>query len=77
MVSLSYLSIGQKAKISGFSADTATWLRFMEMGLRINETIQILEKLPFGGNLIVLSKHGKYSLRNSSACQIQVDETIS
>ena len=74
MISLSYLPIGQKAKISGFSANKNIVLRFMEMGLKINETIQVLEKLPFGGNLIILSKYGKYSLRRSSASQIQVNE---
>ena len=74
MISLSYLPIGHKAKISSFETNKKTWLRFMEMGLRINETIQVLGKLPFGGNLIVLSKHGKYSLRYSSALQIKVDE---
>lgn len=74
MISLSYLPVGQKAKISGFSAGGGLGLRFMEMGLRINETVQVLGKLPFGGNLVILSKHGKYSLRSSSASQIQVDE---
>ena len=77
MISLSYLPVGQKAKISGFETNEKTWQRFMEMGLKINETIQILGKLPFGGNLIVLSKHGKYSLRYSSACQIKVDSISS
>ena len=75
MLSLSYLPVGQKAKISSFSTQS-TWKRFMEMGLKVNETIQVLGKLPFGGNLIVLSKHGKYSLRSSSANQITVDETV-
>ena len=74
MASLANLAIGKKAKIAGFLDHKKTWQRFMEMGLKTNETIQILEKLPFGGNLIVLSQHGKYSLRGSSACQIQVDE---
>ena len=74
MASLANLAKGKKAKISGFSTHTKAWQRFMEMGLKINETIQILEKLPFGGNLIVLSNYGKYSLRGSSARHIQVDE---
>ena len=59
MISLSYLPVGQKAKISGFSTNEKIGLRFMEMGLKINETIQILGKLPFGGNLIILSKTWK------------------
>ncbi|MCY4321957.1 MAG: FeoA family protein [Bdellovibrionaceae bacterium] len=74
MTYLSYLPIGQKAKICGFNTKDKTGLRFMEMGLRINETIQVLARLPFGGNLIILSKHGKYSLRHSSASQIQVNK---
>ena len=73
MASLPYLPIGKKAKISGFSANESAWQKFMEMGLRINETIQVLGKLPFGGNLIVLSKYGKYILRHSSALQIKVN----
>ena len=75
MVSLSYLPVGQKAKISSFSTKS-TWQRFMEMGLKVNETIQVLGKLPFGGNLIILSKHGKYSLRRASANLIKVNENI-
>ena len=75
MVSLARLAIGQRAKIAGFSTNENTWQRFVEMGLKINETIQVLGKLPFDGNLIVLSKYGKYSLRSSSAHQIQVNET--
>ena len=75
MVSLSYLSAGQKAKISGFASNSEVWLRFMEMGLKINEPIQVLGKLP-GGSLIILSKHGKYSLRSSSARHIKVDKMI-
>lgn len=63
MISLSDLTIGQKAKIICFETNEKTINRFMEMGLCVNDQIQILGKLPLGGNLIILSSHGKYTLR--------------
>jgi len=70
MTPLSHLSIGQKAKICQFETHAKISRRFMEMGLRINDKIQIIEKL-WGGNLIILSKHGKYVLRRQEAHLIQ------
>ena len=44
----------------------------MEMGLRVKESIQILGWLPLGGNLVILSNHGKYILRKKEAQLIKV-----
>ena len=69
---LSNLSSGEKAEIISFSDYGKTFIRFMEMGLRINESIQMLGQLPFGGNLVILSDHGKYILRKREAQLIKV-----
>ena len=69
---LSNLSLGQKAEIISFSGYGKTFIRFMEMGLRINESIQMLGQLPLGGNFIILSNHGKYILRKREAQLIKV-----
>ena len=74
MTSLSNLSVGKKAIISHFETDGKAWIRLAEMGLRENEPIEILSRLPFGGNLIVLSRYGKYSLRKATAHQIKINE---
>ena len=75
MTSLSNLPVGQKAKIVCFETNNETLTRFMEMGLWINEQIQMLGKLPLGGNLIILSEHGKYTLRKKTAQLIKIIET--
>ena len=75
MVSLYQLPIGQKAKIIYFEMNEKVFIRFMEMGLHINEKIQMLGKLPFGGNLVILSDHGKYTLRKKEACLIKISKT--
>ena len=76
-MSLSDLPIGKTAKIIGFSATEGALIRFMEMGLRANEAIAMLGRLPLGGNLIVLSDHGKYSLRLKEARQIKIAPALS
>jgi len=72
MVSLSHLSLGQKAEIVSFKIHGRELIRFMEMGLRAKESIQMLGWLPFGGNLVILSNHGKYILRKKEAQLIKV-----
>lgn len=72
MTSLSNLSTGQKARIIHFEASEKICMRFMEMGLRVNDSIQILERL-YGGILIVLSEHGKYALRKREARLIKTN----
>ena len=46
----------------------------MEMGLRINEWVQMLGKLPLGGNVVILSEYGKYTLREEEAQLIQTEK---
>lgn len=72
MISLASLAIGQKAKIARFETNQKTLFRFMEMGLRVNEPIQMLGKLPLGGNLVILSDYGKYILREKTARLIRI-----
>ncbi len=74
MTLLSRLPKGRMALITGFSANQHIFLRFMEMGLGANERIQMLGQLPFGGNLVILSYYGKYTLRKTTAQMIQVKE---
>ena len=74
MISLSQLSVGQKAKIVYFEMNEKIFIRFMEMGLCVNEKIQMLGRLPFGGNLVILSKNGKYTLREREARLIKMGE---
>ena len=74
MISLSNLTEGQKAKIVCFETNKKTLIRFMEMGLCVNNQIQMLGKLPLGGNLVILSNHGKYILREKTAKLIKIIE---
>lgn len=74
MTALSNLTVGQKAKIACFETSEQTFIRFMEMGLYINEKIQMLGRLPLGGNVIILSDHGKYTLRKKEAHLIKTVE---
>lgn len=74
MTSLSNLAVGQKAKIVHFDTNESTFIRFMEMGLRLNDLVQVLGKLPLGDNVIVLSKHGKYTFRKKEAQLIKAVE---
>ena len=72
-VSLSRLTQGQVARVVSFGKKPELAGRFLEMGLALNEKVQFLEKLFFGGNLVILSKTGKYSLRKSEADPILVE----
>ena len=75
MTSLSNLSVGQQAKIVHFETNKKSLIRFMEMGLTTNKKIQMLGKLPLGGNLVILSEHGKYILRKQTAKLIKIIRT--
>ena len=72
MTPLSDLAIGQKAKIVRFETNKKTLMYFMKMGLRINDQIQMLGQLPLGGNILILSSHGKYTLRKKTAQFIKI-----
>ena len=71
MTSLSSLHQGQVGQVLSLG-DQETATRFMDMGIYINEKVQFLTSL-FGGNLIILSRYGKYSLRRSEAAPILVE----
>lgn len=72
MMLLSDLAVGQKAKITQFETSTHALICFLEIGLFINANIQILGHLVLGGNLIILSDHGKYILRKPIAKCIKI-----
>lgn len=72
MTSLSRLARGQVGRVISLGGSREAAACFMDMGIYINEKIQFLTNL-FGGNLIILSKTGKYSLRRSEAAPIQVE----
>ncbi|MCY4512532.1 MAG: ferrous iron transport protein A [Bdellovibrionales bacterium] len=72
MTSLSSLHQGQVGQVLSLGGNQEAATRFMDMGIYINEKIQFLTSL-FGGNLVILSKYGKYSLRQSEAAPILVE----
>ena len=75
MTSLSSLAVGQEAKIIHFEVNKKSLLRFMEMGLSPHKKVQMLGTLPLGGNLVILSEHGKYILRKQTAKLIKIIKT--
>ena len=74
MSRLSEGPLGRTLKITGFRASKEACLRLMEMGLCVRGEIQILGRL-WGGNLIILSSSGKYTLRKQTARLIEVADT--
>lgn len=74
MIPLSKLKKGKSARIVSFTDDSLLAFSCIEMGLCINSIIELVDKLHFGGNLVVLSDNGKYSLRQQEANQIMVQE---
>ena len=74
-MSLLRLAVGEKARIVCFNADEKSLVRFMEMGLRVNDQIRLLCRLPFGGNFVILSNYGKYILREQMAGLIHIDKS--
>ena len=69
---LDEVTAGAPAQIVRFEAPPDIALCFMEMGLCVHDKIRILNQLPFGGNLILLSENGKYSIRKQFARWIKV-----
>ena len=72
MKKLSEIQIGEKAYIKKITGQRETLNRLIDMGLSIHSSIRVLNKLPFGGNLVVLSDYGKYTLRSGTAESITV-----
>jgi len=68
------MNTGETAKIKDI-IQVNILTRFREMGLTINSSVQLLGKLPFGGNLIILSDYGKYTIRKQTAEKIKVDSS--
>ena len=73
---LSDLEHKKYARIVSFNDDSLMASCCIEMGLCEDSVIQVLDKLSFGGNLIILSENGKYTLRKKEADQIMVSEII-
>ena len=70
--SLDEVPEGTQVEIIRFEGPSDISLRFMEMGLCVHDKIRVLNQLPFGGNLVILSENGKYSLRKEFAQWITV-----
>ncbi len=73
MIPLSRLKRGQSGRIAAFRGSAEAAFRFMEMGLAEGESARLLERLPFGGNLVVLLENGKYTIRKKDADLIIVE----
>ena len=73
MAPLSKLKIGQTGRIAGFRGPDSLAFYFTEMGLGEGEDALALGRLPFGGNLIILLKNGKYTIRKRDADSIMVE----
>ena len=71
MPPLSSLNVGETAKITDLPSSGEESLALWDMGLRVNETITLLSRLPFGGNLVFMSRNGKYSIRKKQASLIK------
>ena len=73
MIFLSKLRNGQIGRITCFQGDESLTHRLMEIGLYKNDRVQLIGRLPFGGNLVILSKDGKYVLRKKEADLVKVE----
>jgi len=73
MCPLSELTPKKQARIVGFTEDSWITSCCIEMGLCENSIIEIVDYLPFGNHLIVLSENGKYVLRKQEVCHILVE----
>lgn len=73
MIALSQVQKGQKVKINSFQKNDLLTFSCIEIGLCLHSVIKVVDRLPFGGNLVVLSENGKYSLRKEDADCIFVD----
>ena len=69
---LTEMNLGEKAEIKEIQTEDSIFYRLKDMGLTLGSSIKLLVKLPFGGNLIVLSDYGKYSIQKEMAQKIKV-----
>ena len=72
MKPLYQMKLGEKAQIKEIQTQDHVFRRLLEMGLTLDSFIQVLVRLPFGGNLIILSDYGKYSIQKEVAQKIKV-----
>ena len=75
MKSLSQMNLGETAKIKEIDNQNNILTRLKDMGLTLGSNIKLLVRLPFGGNLVILSDYGKYTLHKDVAKQIKVQAT--
>ena len=69
---LTEMKLGEKAEIKEIQTEDNIFYRLKDMGLTLGSSIRLLVRLPFGGNLIVLSDYGKYSIQKEIAKKIKV-----
>lgn len=74
MQTLSSLGNHKYGRIVSFRDNQQVAFYCIEMGLCENVVVQVLDKLLLGGNLVILSKNGKYTIRKEDADQIMVEE---
>ena len=74
MKTLSQMNLGETAKIKEIDSQNQVLIRLRNMGLILGSNIKLLVRLPFGGNLVILSDYGKYTLHKEVASQIKVQE---
>ena len=72
MKALSQMELGEKAEIKEIEAQDNVFHRLRDMGLTLGSSIKLLVRLPFGGNLVILSDYGKYTLHKEIAKKIKV-----
>ena len=73
MIPLSQLNKGQVGKIVQLEGDKELVQRLLDIGLYKKDKVQLLDKLLFGKNLVILSRGGKYVLRVKEAQVIKVE----
>ena len=73
MVLLSQLNQGQVVRIVSIKGNDKFIQRLAEIGILVNEKIQVIQKIFFGNNIIIASQYGNYSLRSSEAEPIKVE----
>ena len=74
MISLPLLEKNQVGRVVSFEKSRfSVALRFMEMGISKNSKVKLIQKLAFKGILILLTEHGKYSVRTEDCHFIQVE----
>ena len=76
MISVSELKKEQFGRIICFQGHETLACRLMEMGLYVNDEVQLVDTLFFGRNLIIISKSGKYVLRKKEADCIKVEALV-